>query len=92
MRKIHLIKCYDVFFNDLLNSKMFELMKDDRNYRVGDVLEISEYVPDRHLTGKVKYAIVTYKLNDFAGLENGYCILGIRKMTLLERLVYCLTW
>jgi ParB family chromosome partitioning protein len=91
MRKIHLIKCYDVFFNDLLNVKMFELRKDDRNYQVGDVLEISEYVPNVYLTGRVKYAIVTYKLSCFAGLEQGYCILGLRKMSLLERLIYSIS-
>lgn len=91
MRKIHSIKCYDVFFNDLLNVKMFELRKDDRNYQVGDVLEISEYIPNFCFTGRVKYAIVTYKLSGFTGLEQGYCILGLRKMSLLERLIYTIS-
>ena len=44
---IHEVKCWPRFFNALLDgSKPFEVRKNDRPYRVGDILAVNEYVPD----------------------------------------------
>ena len=56
--------------------KKFELRKNDRDYHVGDRLKMLEY-KDGEYTGRVINAEVTFMLNDYEGLKEGYCILSI---------------
>lgn len=75
--KIHNIKIGATFFEDVINrKKTFELRKNDRNYKKGDILEMSEY-KDGKTTGRKTKALVTYMLEEYEGLEEGYCIMGI---------------
>ena len=57
--------------------KSFELRKKDKEYRKGDILELMEFTEGRH-TGRVIRAEITYILDDYTGLEEGYCIMAIR--------------
>ena len=57
--------------------KTFELRKKEKEYRKGDILELMEFTEGRH-TGRVIRAEVTYILDDYTGLEDGYCIMAIR--------------
>lgn len=76
---VHEIKLSHVFFDDVQSGKKsFELRKDDRDYQIGDELLLSE-IKDNVLTGRTVRVKVIYKLAGFAGLEAGYCILGIEK-------------
>ena len=76
-KKIHQIRLSPKYFDDVESGrKSFELQKNDRGYKVGDVLELLEFKDGRH-TGRAMGAEVTYFLDGFAGLEDGYCILGI---------------
>lgn len=67
-----------------LRRKTFELRKDDREFQVGDRLDLFEGAeeidlddPELGLRPHV-HVFVTYKLEGGKfGLEEGYCILGI---------------
>jgi ParB family chromosome partitioning protein len=74
----HALKCYPAFYADVCSGvKKFELRKDDRHFRVGDVLRIEEYdYIEETLTGRYVVKKITYILRDFIGLEHGFCILG----------------
>ena len=76
--KIHSIRLAARYFNDVASGKKpFELRKNDRGYKVGDTLELLEFEDGRN-TGGIIQAEVTYLLEGYTGLEDGYCILGIR--------------
>lgn len=75
--KTHQIKTDIPYFEDILSGrKCFELRKNDRGYKVGDSLKLLEF-NGKECTGRVLYADITYLLESYAGLEDGYCILGI---------------
>lgn len=76
--KVHSIKLASNYYDDVATGKKtFELRKNDRGYREGHKLELLEFAEGRH-TGRVIKADITYMLEDYTGLEDGYCILGIR--------------
>lgn len=59
-------------------DKPFELRKNDRNYKTGDILILREYLPDKDVyTGEFEVRCITTVLEDFEGLAPGYCILGL---------------
>lgn len=75
----HQLKTIQPFFNDLSGvGKNFEIRKNDRNFKVGDVLILSEY-DGKHLTGIFLKASITYILKDCEkfGLKDGFVILGL---------------
>lgn len=75
---VHDIKCAHMYFDDAMSgAKPFELRKNDRNYKVGDILHEMEY-QDGSYTGREFNAKITYILQDYTGLTDGYCILGIK--------------
>lgn len=77
LRKIHEIKIAHEYYDDVAaGRKRFELRKNDRNYKVNDSLKMTEYKAGEP-TGRVLNAVIVYMLEDYTGLEEGYCILGI---------------
>lgn len=77
-KKVHDIKIGKEFFEDVKNNvKTFELRKNDRNYKVGEILELHEYEAGEE-TGRTCRKLITYMLKEFTGLQDGYCILGIK--------------
>ena len=77
--KTHYKKLVQPFFDDVWDGKkMFELRKNDCNYTVGDLIVLKEYDPmNDTYSGREIEAFITYILQDYEGLEEGYCILGI---------------
>ena len=74
--KVHEIKLGAEFFEESVsNVKGFEIRKNDRDYRVGDILEMMEYKNGAE-TGRTVTKLVTYILEDYTGLEDGYCIMS----------------
>jgi hypothetical protein len=73
----HELKCWPQHYGPLWNRvKPFEIRKNDRGFKVGDVLLIREWCPDRsEYTGHHCYRHVTY-VTDFAQRE-GYVVLGL---------------
>lgn len=82
--KIHEIKIDTIFFPDVMAGvKRFELRKNDRDYRVGDILKMMEYDHGRK-TGRFVIVKVTYMLESYTGLDEGYCIMQTEGMNLQE--------
>lgn len=73
----HKLKLAKMFFEDVrLGRKSFELRKNDRDYQIGDILELRE-MDNGEPTGRVIEKEITYILEGFAGLKEGYCILAL---------------
>lgn len=73
----HKLKLAKMFFEDVrLGRKSFELKKNDRDYQIGDILELRE-MDNGEPTGRVIEKEITYILEGFAGLKEDYCILAL---------------
>lgn len=83
---IHELKILPKWFEAVQsNKKHFELRKNDRNFKVGDILILKEFQYDkgtytgRRVKRKVNYILCgddSYTL----GLAKGYCILGLENI------------
>ena len=75
-QKVHQIRLGASSFEDACsNIKSFELRKNDRDYKKGDILELMEFADGRN-TGRMVRKLVTYILEDYTGLEDGFCIMA----------------
>lgn len=76
-KKVHDVKLGTTFFDDVKTGrKTFELRKNDRGYKEGDIIVMHEY-KDGTTTDRTIEKKIVYMLEDFTGLEDGYCILGL---------------
>lgn len=79
-RKVHQIRLAKPYFDDVVNGiKTFELRKNDRGYKKGDILEMMEFADGKN-TGRMVKVLVTYILEDYTGIEDGYCIMATKLM------------
>lgn len=77
--KVHELKTVQPFFDMIFyGRKRFELRKNDRDFNFDDILVLREYEPghDRYTGCKINVR-VTSMLQNYPGLEEGYCILSI---------------
>lgn len=75
-QKVHQIRLAKSYFDDVANGiKTFELRKNDRGYKKGDILEMMEFADGKN-TGRMVRVLVTYILEDYTGIEDGYCIMA----------------
>lgn len=73
---IHELKILPEYFEAVVSgNKRFEIRKNDRNYKKGDILRLNEY-QDGQYTGDVHVAEITY-ITDYAQ-QDGYVVLGIK--------------
>lgn len=75
----HELKLLTAYFQDVWdNKKRFELRKDDRGYKVGDLLALREFDGEKY-TGAAIVVRVTHILRNCPeyGLADGYCIMSI---------------
>lgn len=83
-KKIHELKLGATFFGDVAAGvKNFELRKNDRGFKTGDGLRLNE-IKDGAETGRYIDADIIYMLEDYTGLAEGYCILGIKLIKVSE--------
>lgn len=76
--KRHEIKIAASYYGDVVSGKKsFELRKNDRGYKEGDSLKMLEFKDGKH-TGRTIDADIVYMLEEYTGLAEGYCILGIK--------------
>jgi hypothetical protein len=74
----HELKTWTAPFQAMLDGvKRFEFRKNDRDYRVGNVLRLREWNPDTGYTGRELRAKVTWMLTSGFGLPDGYCVMSI---------------
>jgi hypothetical protein len=75
---IHSLKIAPKYFEKVLSKeKTFEFRYNDRNYRVGDTLVLKEY-DKQEFTGREISVQITYILDNFQGIQEGYVILAIK--------------
>lgn len=75
-QRVHQIRVGTSSFEDACsNIKSFELQKNDRGYKKGDILELMEFADGKN-TGRTVRKLVTYILEDYTGLEDGFCIMA----------------
>lgn len=76
-KKTKQIRMAASYYDDVLSGKMpFWFCKND-NFHVGDSLDLMEFKEGRH-TGRTIQTEITYILDDYTGLEDGYCVLAIK--------------
>lgn len=80
----HFLKNQKQFFDsfDSFDSfeKTLEIRKNDRDYKVGDKLILSEIDENGFQTGRQLIVKITYILNgQCCGLESGFCIISVKK-------------
>lgn len=73
----HNLKIKPKYFKEVFNgNKTFEVRKNDRNFKVGDIIVLHEY-DDGYTTESITKTI-TYILADKEYIKEGYVILGIK--------------
>lgn len=79
MGRVHELKTIQPFFNMVADGKKkFELRKNDRDFRYGDILVLREWSTTmQNYMGNDIVVRVTGVLDQFMGLQTGYCILSI---------------
>ena len=74
----HKIKIAGSVFEDVRDgTKPFELLKNDRDYKVGEIILFRE-MTDGEPTGRETEKEISYVTKGYAGLKEGYCILGLK--------------
>ena len=74
----HELKIAPKYFEKILSKeKTFEFRYNDRNYQVGDILNLKEY-DNGGYTGRETNVKITYILQNFEGLQPDYAILSIK--------------
>ena len=86
---IHELKILPKYFQDVIEGiKTFEIRKDDRDFKIGDILLLEEYDSNKeyvdindnltNYSGRKIVKEITYILKDVDGLDSNYAILGIK--------------
>ena len=77
--KRHELKTLPQYFEGLWsNKKTFEIRKNDRDFKVNDVLILREW--DETYSGRVCYRRITYITSFPKGLKRGYVVMGFNYM------------
>jgi hypothetical protein len=81
--KQHELKTWQPWFDDtLMGRKTFEFRKNDRDFQKGDRLLLREYNPHTETYSGTALAVrVTYIIKDAPDLPEGYCIMGIERLS-----------
>lgn len=77
---VHELKISPKYFEEVRKGfKSFELRKDDRNYKLNDLVTLKEYENGKYTGRELKDLPIIYILRDCPeyGLKEGYCILGL---------------
>lgn len=81
MVKVHELKIVPEYFRAVKEGKKtFEIRKNDRNFKVGEYIDLREYSGDKGYTGNRLCLKIVYIIeSDWfpQGLKDGYCVLGI---------------
>ena len=77
---IHELKTIQPFFEEVwCNRKTFELRRNDRGFKVGDILKLFEYdIETNKYSGRYCFVEVISILENFPGIQSDYCIMSIR--------------
>lgn len=87
MEKLHKLKCWPEYFVEvLIGRKTFEIRKNDRDFKQGDILFLQEWNPligaytGRSIT-KLAGFIMYSDNKDFGSVADGYCCISLLPMS-----------
>ena len=90
MPKTHELKTWPSFYEAILRGeKTFEARRNDRDFAVGDKLQLREFDPGKDCctaafkyTGRMMTCEVTYILHGGQwGVESGFCIMAFKRLS-----------
>lgn len=81
--KVHALKAWPHFFDALATGKkLFEVRRNDRHYKIGDLLQINKYDPSYgNVPGETPLSFeVTFVLDseDFPAIMPGFVVLSLK--------------
>jgi hypothetical protein len=79
-KTVHTLKVWPAYFEAVMSgAKPWEVRKNDRGFKEGDVLVLQEWDPTtkRH-TGQALQCRVSYLVNSPPGVRTGYVVMTIR--------------
>lgn len=82
-RRVHALKCWPEYYAAMASAhKLFEVRQNDRDFHVGDHIILSSWDPlEQRYLGPRTTCLITYVLPGGSfGIEEGYCILGIKPL------------
>lgn len=82
----HVLKLDSKYYDaSLTNAKTFEIRKNDRKFKVGDIIKLVEVNSELRdesnpvgSTERAHYKVITYILDDAKYLRDGYVCLGLK--------------
>jgi len=78
-RQHHRLKTLTNYYQDVEKGKKnFEVRFNDRNFKVGDILYLEEFVPPSTYTGRQIIKEVVYILDDQDFCKEGYVTIGLK--------------
>lgn len=79
MEKTHELKILPKYFSEVYSgNKTFEVRKNDRNFKVGDMLILKEWdIENQKFTGNQVKRKITYILDNKIYLKKGFVILSL---------------
>lgn len=82
MNKTHDLKTVQPYFNDVSSgSKKFEIRKNDRNFKVGDLVVLREWNHKRqYASGYYIIVVITYIIKDNQYCKPGYITFCFNKL------------
>lgn len=77
----HALKTWPAYFLAITSGrKNFEVRKNDRPFKEGDIILLQEYDADKkQYTGKEWQGEITYVMNDSEFCKKGFVIMGIKE-------------
>ena len=87
---IHKLKLNAAYYDDSASGiKPFEIRKNDRDYKVGDILELRDWLwsglsGKGMYTGEAHWKVITYILDDTEYLRDGYVCPAVSPIAELE--------
>ena len=87
---IHELKTLPIYFEEVIcGAKSFEVRKNDRNFKVGDMLALNEYDAEKkEYTGNSCLVYVDYILKDENYCKNGFVIMAIKPCEVYNKGLY----
>ncbi len=83
-RVIHYLKCWPEYFREVsMGRKTFEIRRNDRDFKVGELLCCVEYDPQTERYSGFKYYFVITYITDF-NQKPGFVVMGIRDLLISE--------
>lgn len=82
MTTIHQLKILSKYYKSVISGeKTFEVRKDDRNFKVGDIVILNEIDDLNIFTGNYIGVRITYIIRDSDFCKSGFCIFSFERLS-----------